>query len=142
MKIPFLTLPVYMSYFPKWEPRQPRVADFDEHVAKLKANLSEPSRRGVIRAYTFQQSHRETELRLDRVRGAIAGDHGNRRCRLARSGRLGELDHRQARLRAPDARPRRPPRHVEYPGEVAEAVLAFERRLPQGRRIQAGAEPA
>jgi pimeloyl-ACP methyl ester carboxylesterase len=58
MKIPFLTLPIYMSYYPKWEPKQPRVADFDEHVAKLRANLSEASRRNVIRAYMFQQTHR------------------------------------------------------------------------------------
>lgn len=65
MKIPFLTLPIYMSYFPRWEPRRP--ADFDEHVAKLAANLKEPSRKNVIKAYMFQQTHREAERRLGQV---------------------------------------------------------------------------
>src|ERR671935_719085 len=65
MKIPFLTLPIYASYFAKWEPKRP--ADFDDHLAKLKANLSEPSRRRGIRAYIFAQSHREAELRLGKV---------------------------------------------------------------------------
>ncbi|HZE05456.1 MAG TPA: alpha/beta hydrolase, partial [Solirubrobacteraceae bacterium] len=68
MRIPFLTLPIYMSYFPKWEPRQPRTPDFAEHVARLRANLSEPERPHVIRAYMFEQSHREAEARLGRVR--------------------------------------------------------------------------
>ena len=67
MKIPFLTLPIYMSYYPKWEPKRPRVTDFDEHVAKLRANLSEASRRNVIKAYLFQQTHREAEARLGKV---------------------------------------------------------------------------
>src|SRR5919198_4766724 len=67
MKVPFLTLPIYMSYFPKWEPKPP--ADFAEHAARLKANFKEPSRRGVIRAYTFQQSHREAERRVGRGEG-------------------------------------------------------------------------
>jgi pimeloyl-ACP methyl ester carboxylesterase len=67
MRIPFLSLPVYMSYFPQWEPKQPRAADFDEHVSKLKANLSEPSRRHVIGAYILEQTHREAEARLAEV---------------------------------------------------------------------------
>jgi len=67
MKIPFLTLPIYMSYYPQWEPKQPRVADFDEQVAKLRANLSEASRRNVIRAYMFQQTHRAAEARPGKV---------------------------------------------------------------------------
>jgi pimeloyl-ACP methyl ester carboxylesterase len=67
MKIPFLTLPIYMSYYPKWEPKRPRVADFDEHVAKLRANLSEASRREVIKAYLLEQTHRESEARLGKV---------------------------------------------------------------------------
>jgi pimeloyl-ACP methyl ester carboxylesterase len=62
MRIPFLTRPLYMSYFPKWEPKRP--ADFDDHMAKLKANLREPSRRGVIKAYLLEQTHREAEVRL------------------------------------------------------------------------------
>ncbi len=67
MRIPFLTLPIYMSYFPKWEPKQPRTADFDDHVAKLKANLGQASRRNVIIAYLLQQTHREAEARLGKV---------------------------------------------------------------------------
>ena len=39
MRIPFLTLPLYMSYFPRWEPRQPRVADFDAHLARIVSQL-------------------------------------------------------------------------------------------------------
>ncbi len=39
MRLPFLTLPIYLSYYPKWEPRQPRTADFGQHLARLKANL-------------------------------------------------------------------------------------------------------
>lgn len=65
MKIPFLTLPIYASYFPKWEPQRP--ADFDRELAKLKANLRMQDRRGVIRAYMFQQSHQEAEQRLAQV---------------------------------------------------------------------------
>src|SRR5260370_31836565 len=67
MRIPFLTLPIYMSYFPKWEPRRP--ADFAEHVAKLKTNLKEPSRRNGIKAYMFQQPHPEAEQRLGQGTG-------------------------------------------------------------------------
>ncbi len=33
MRIPGLARPLYLSYFPKWEPNRP--ADFDEHKAKL-----------------------------------------------------------------------------------------------------------
>jgi pimeloyl-ACP methyl ester carboxylesterase len=65
MKIPFLTLPLYMSYYPKWEPRRP--ADFAAHAAALRANLSEPDRRNVIKAYMFQQTHRAAERRLPQV---------------------------------------------------------------------------
>lgn len=67
MRIPFLTLPVYLSYYAKWEPRKPRVADFDEHVRRLKANLKEPGRGHVINAYIFEQTHRQAEARLAEV---------------------------------------------------------------------------
>jgi hypothetical protein len=60
MRIPFLTLPIYMSYFPKWEPKRP--ADFAEHVAKLKANLNEPSRRNVIREAQWIKGKLGSEL--------------------------------------------------------------------------------
>lgn len=64
-RVRFLTLPIYMSYFPKWEPRRP--ADFAAHAAKLKANLKEPGRENVIRAYLLEQTHREAERRLAMV---------------------------------------------------------------------------
>lgn len=66
MRIAFPTLSIYMSYFPNWEPRRPRIADFDEHMAKLRSNLSEPSRRTVILRYVLQQTHREAEARLSK----------------------------------------------------------------------------
>jgi pimeloyl-ACP methyl ester carboxylesterase len=68
MRIPALTLPIYMSYFPQWEPKRPRAVDFDDHLAKLKANLSEPSRRKVVAEYVLKQTHREAEARLDKVK--------------------------------------------------------------------------
>src|SRR5262249_61586136 len=73
-KFPRLTLPIYASYFPKWEPKRP--SDFDEHMARLRANLREPSRRKVIRAYMLEQSHREAELRLGKVNGPSLGVMG------------------------------------------------------------------
>jgi pimeloyl-ACP methyl ester carboxylesterase len=132
MRIPFLTLPIYMSYFPKWEPRQPRVPDFDEHVAKLRANLSEPSRRNVIRAYMFQQSHREAEARLGDVRvpSLVIMGTGD----VDWPDPAAEAEWIVARLGSEwlmlDGAGHHP--HVEYPAEVAEAVLAFAGRLPQG----------
>jgi len=65
LRIPALTLPIYMSYFPKWEPRRP--ADFAAHAAALRANLKEPARRRVILAYLLQQTHRAAERRLSQV---------------------------------------------------------------------------
>jgi pimeloyl-ACP methyl ester carboxylesterase len=130
MRIPFLTLPIYMSYFAKWEPRQPRVADFDQQVAKLKANLSEPSRRGVVRAYIFQQTHREAEARLGQVRvpslvimgtGDVDWPDPEAEAKWIVS-RLG------SELLLLDGAGHHP--HVEYPREVAAAVIDFVRRLP------------
>lgn len=129
MRIPFLTLPIYMSYFPKWEPRRPRAADFDEHLAELKANLSEPSRRGVILAYMFQQTHREAELRLGKVgvpslvimgTGDVDWPDPEAEARWIVS-QLG------SELLLLDGAGHHP--HVEYPTEVATAVLEFSGRL-------------
>ena len=127
MKIPFLTLPIYASYFPKWEPRRP--ADFDDHMAKLKANLREPSRRRVIRAYMFEQSHREAELRLGKVRAPSLVIMGT-----------GDVDWPDPKAEADwiveqlgsellmlDGAGHHP--HVEYPREIAEAVSAFAQKL-------------
>jgi pimeloyl-ACP methyl ester carboxylesterase len=66
MRVPMLTVPLYLSYFPKWEPKRP--ADFDDHMAKLKANFAEPGRKKVILSYMFEQSHAEAEARLDQVK--------------------------------------------------------------------------
>jgi len=129
MRVPFLTLPLYISYYPRWEPRQPRVADFDEHVAKLKANLSEPSRRGVISAYMFEQSHREAEARLGKVTapslvimgsGDVDWPDPEAEARWVAS-RLG------SDVLMLDGAGHHP--HVEYPQEVAHAVVAFAQGL-------------
>jgi pimeloyl-ACP methyl ester carboxylesterase len=130
MRIPFLTLPLYMSYYPKWEPRQPRVADFDEHLARLKANLSEPSRRHVIRAYIFQQSHREAASRLGEVRApslVIMGTGDVDWPDPAAEARwiTAQLGSELLMLDGAGHHP-----HVEFPDQVAAAVLEFARRLP------------
>ena len=138
MRVPFLTLPIYMSYFPKWEPIRPRVPDFDEHVARLRANLSEPDRRGVIRAYLFQQSHRQAEARLSEVQVPSLVIMGT-----------GDVDWPDPAAEAEwivaqlgsdwlmlDGAGHHP--HVEYLAEVASAVSAFAERLPQGAGAAAG----
>jgi len=128
MKIRPLTLPIYMSYFPKWEPRRP--ADFDDHAKKLRANLSEPSRRDVIRAYMFQQSHREAELRLGKVRVpslVIMGTADVDWPDPAAEARW-VVDQLGSELLMLDGAGHHP--HVEYPNEISEAVAAFADRLP------------
>ncbi|HZU39893.1 MAG TPA: alpha/beta hydrolase [Solirubrobacteraceae bacterium] len=128
MRIPFLTLPIYMSYFPKWEPRRPRTSDFDQHVAALKANLNEPSRRGVITAYLLQQTHREAEARLGRVRvpslvimgtGDVDWPDPEAEARWIAS----QLGSEVLMLDGAGHHP-----HVEYQDEVADAVRAFAQR--------------
>jgi pimeloyl-ACP methyl ester carboxylesterase len=127
MRVPFLTLPIYLSYFPKWEPRRP--ADFDEHLAKLKANLQEPSRRGVIKAYLLEQSHREAEARLGKVAvlSLIVMGTGD----VDWPDPLAEAGWIQERLGSDlltlDGAGHHP--HVEYPREIADAVTAFTARL-------------
>ena len=129
MKVGFLTLPIYMSYFPKWEPKRPRVADFDDHVAKLRANLSEANRRNVIKAYIFEQTHREAEARLDKVHDPTLVIMGTDDVDWPDPGaearwivsRLG------SELLLLDGAGHHP--HVEYPQEVADAVVKFVRRL-------------
>lgn len=129
MKITPLTLPIYMSYYPKWEPRQPRVDGFDEHVAQLRANLSEPSRRHVIRAYMFGQTHRAAEARLGTVdvpslviMGTADVDWPDPEAEARWiAGRLG------SQLLLLDGAGHHP--HVEYPQEVATAVAEFARDL-------------
>jgi pimeloyl-ACP methyl ester carboxylesterase len=127
MKIPFLTLPIYMSYFPKWEPKLPRVEDFDEHLAKLRANLR--GRRSVIDAYIFEQTHREAEARLGKVKlpslvimGTADVDWPDPEAEARWiASQLG------SELLLLDGAGHHP--HVEYPQEVAEAVAEFTRRV-------------
>jgi pimeloyl-ACP methyl ester carboxylesterase len=130
MKIGPLTLPLYMSYFPKWEPKRP--ADFDDHVKKLRANLSEPSRRGVIRAYMFQQSHREAELRLGKVRvpSLVIMGTGDVDWPDPAAEARWIVDQLGSELLMLDGAGHHP--HVEYPDEIAEAVAAFADKLPAG----------
>jgi pimeloyl-ACP methyl ester carboxylesterase len=130
MKIPFMTLPLYMSYYPNWEPRRPRVADFDEHVAKLKTNLREPSRRKVIRAYMFQQTHRDAEARLGRVAVpslvVMGSDDVDWPDPAAEAQWI--VEQLGSELLMLDGAGHHP--HIEYPREVADAVTAFANRLP------------
>ncbi|MBC6458109.1 alpha/beta fold hydrolase [Actinomadura sp. HBU206391] len=126
-RINAIALPMYLSYYPKWEPKRP--ADFDEHVAKLKANLKQRDRRGVIKSYMLEQSHAEAEARLDRVTAPALVIMGT-----------GDIDwpdpvaeakwvveRLSAELVLLDGAGHHP--HVEYPAEIAEAVVAFAGRL-------------
>lgn len=129
MRIPFLTLPIYMSYFPKWEPRQPRVPDFDEQVDKLKANLSQPDRRHVITAYMLEQTHRESEARLGKVAvpslvimGTADVDWPDPEAEARWI--VSQLGSDLLLLEGAGHHP-----HVEYPAEVAQAVVAFAEKL-------------
>lgn len=129
MKIPFLTLPIYMSYYPKWEPNRPRVGDFDDHVAKLRANLR--GRKHVIKAYMFEQSHREAEARLGKVRVPSLVIMGT-----------GDIDWPDPEAEAAwiakqlgsqvlllDGAGHHP--HVEYPRQIADTVASFVREMPR-----------
>jgi pimeloyl-ACP methyl ester carboxylesterase len=129
-RIPSLTLPIYLSYFPKWEPKRP--ADFDEHMAKLKANLQEPSRRGVVKAYLLEQTHREAEARLGKVHvpslivmgtGDVDWPDPATEARWIQE-RLG------SDLMMLDGAGHHP--HVEYPREIADAVAKFTAQVWEG----------
>jgi pimeloyl-ACP methyl ester carboxylesterase len=128
MRVPFLTMPIYLSYFPKWEPNRP--ADFDEHMKKLKANLRERSRRNVIKAYLLEQSHREAEVRLGKVRtpslvimgtGDVDWPDPTAEARWI-------VDQLGSELLLLDGAGHHP--HVEYPAEIAKAVTTFAEQLP------------
>ena len=138
MRIPFLTLPLYMSYFPKWEPRRP--ADFAEHAAKLKTNLTEPSRRNVIKAYMFQQTHREAEKRLGKVHVPSlvimgTGDVDWPDPAVEAQWIAGQLGSNVIMLDGAGHHP-----HVEYPQEIAQAVGEFARSLPARSAGSAGGQ--
>jgi pimeloyl-ACP methyl ester carboxylesterase len=136
MKIPLLALPIYMSYFPKWEPIRP--ADFDEHAAKLKANLQEPSRRKVILAYMFQQTHREAEARLGKVQVPSLVIMGTADVDWADPAAEAQwiVEQLGSDLLMLDGAGHHP--HVEYPREIAAAVQEFVRKLPNSSATGAG----
>lgn len=126
MRIPGLALPLYMSYYPKWEPSPP--ADFAEHKANLRANLKEPGRGKVIAGY-LSMSHAESEARLDRVQAPTLGIMGT-----------GDIDWPDPAAEADwvaqklncevvllDGAGQHP--QVEFPEKVGDAVSAFQRTL-------------
>jgi pimeloyl-ACP methyl ester carboxylesterase len=127
MKVPFLTLPIYMSYFAKWEPKPP--ADFDDHAAKLRANLKEPDRHKVIRAYIFEQSHREAELRLDRVSvpSLVIMGTGDVDWPDPAAEANWIVERLGSELLMLDGAGHHP--HVEYPDQIAQGVAEFARKL-------------
>jgi pimeloyl-ACP methyl ester carboxylesterase len=127
MRIPGLARPLYLSYFPNWEPNKP--ADFAEHKAKLAANLAEPGRGGVVKAYMLQQTHAEAEARLGKVTAPAMVIMGS-----------GDVDwpdpvaearwiceQLSAELIILDGAGHHP--HVEFPREIADAVVAFQQKI-------------
>lgn len=140
MRIRFLTLPIYMSYFPKWEPRRP--ADFAAHAAKLKANLKEPGRDNVIRAYMFEQTHREAEKRLAMVdvpslviMGTADVDWPDPAAEA--SWIVERLGSRLLMLEGTGHHP-----HIDYANEIARAVTEFAWTLPLPRSSDRQGSPA
>ena len=126
MRIPGLARPLYLSYFPKWEPNRP--ADFDEHKAKLAANIAEPGRRGIIKAY-MTQSHAEAESRLGQVAApalVIMGTADPDWPDPAAEGRwvAQQLSAELVLLEGAGHHP-----HVEFPEQVADAVVAFHKKV-------------
>ncbi|MBV9337512.1 MAG: alpha/beta hydrolase [Solirubrobacterales bacterium] len=138
MRLPFLTLPIYLSYFPKWEPKRP--ADFDEHMARLKANLQEPNRRGVVRAYMLEQSHAEAEARLGQVTvpSLIIMGTGDVDWPDPAAEARWIQDKLGSELLMLDRAGHHP--HVEYPREIADAVVAFNARLWESTSAAAASE--
>jgi pimeloyl-ACP methyl ester carboxylesterase len=127
MRIPGLATPLYLSYFPKWEPNKP--ADFAEHKALLAANLKEPSRKGVARAYLTRQSHAEAEARLGKVSvpaTVIMGTADVDWPDPAAEARW-ICDQLSADLTLLEGAGHHP--HVEFPERIADVVIAFQRRL-------------
>ncbi|WP_173390674.1 alpha/beta fold hydrolase [Actinomadura litoris] len=128
LRVPGLARPLYMSYYPKWEPKPP--ADFAEHRARLDASFRRPGRAKVIGAY-MGMSHAEAEARLDRVAvpalvimgtGDIDWPDPVAEAEWV-AGRLG------AEVVLLDGAGHHP--HVEFPERVADAVTAFAGSLPR-----------
>jgi pimeloyl-ACP methyl ester carboxylesterase len=136
MRIPFLTLPLYMTYYPKWEPRRP--ADFAAHAAALRANLGEPERRNVIKAYLFQQTHRAAERRLPQVMVPSLVIMGTADVDWADP--AAEANWIAAQLGSGllmlDGTGHHP--HIDCAPEIAEEVTAFAWTLSSARQVKAG----
>ena len=136
MRIPFLTLPLYMTYFPKWEPRRP--ADFAAHAAALRDNLREPERRNVIKAYLFQQTHRAAERRLSQVTAPSLVIMGTADVDWADPAAEASWIAAQlgSELLMLDGTGHHP--HVDCAPEIAEAVTAFAWTLSSTRQVETG----
>jgi pimeloyl-ACP methyl ester carboxylesterase len=124
---PGLTRPLFLGYFPKWEPVRP--ADFAEHLAGLKANLREPGRVAALRSY-LRSSHREAEARLDRVTAPALVLMGTADIDFpdpaAEARWIG--DRLGAEVIMLDGEGHHP--HVGHPDEVARTVVGFVAGLP------------
>jgi pimeloyl-ACP methyl ester carboxylesterase len=127
MRVPGLATPVYLSYFPKWEPKPP--ADFAAHKAALAASFKEPGRGGVIKAYLLEQSHDEAEARVGEVTvpalvimGTADIDWPDPAAEAAWV--AGQLSAQVMMLDGAGHHP-----HVEFPREIADAVTAFAGKL-------------
>lgn len=126
MRVPGLALPLYLSFYPKLEPKPP--VDFAEHKAKLKASFKEPGRDKVIAKY-LSMSHAESEARLDRVQAPTLVIMGTGDIDwpdpAAEAEWVGKRLNGQVVLL--DGAGHHP--HVELPEKVAEAVTTFQRSL-------------
>ncbi|MEP7026476.1 MAG: alpha/beta hydrolase [Actinomycetota bacterium] len=126
MRVPGLARPLYLSYYPKWEPKKP--ADFAAHKAALTANLKEPGRGQVVTAY-MQQSHAAAEARLGQVKVPAIVIMGTGDVDWADP--LAEArwicDQLSAELTVLDGAGHHP--HVEFPEKIAETVTAFQQKL-------------
>ena len=124
LRLPGLTRPLLLGYWPKWEPQPP--ADLKQHLAALKANFREPGRTRALRGY-LTSSHRAAAARLAEVHTPVLVVMGT-----------GDVDFPdpaaearwiQQRLGGEvllvDGAGHHP--HVEHPEQVAKAVIAFDR---------------
>jgi pimeloyl-ACP methyl ester carboxylesterase len=116
-------------------PRSPRTSPSTRR--SLRPTLKEPDRRGVISAYLLQQSHAEAEARLDKVTAPVLIIMGTGDVDwpdpAAEARWIGDrLSGEVLVLEGAGHHP-----HVEQPEEIAEAVIAFARKLDQPQDLDA-----